>query len=308
MIMQVNNPEVSFITINYNGISDTLQLIQSLKHTIKSLSFEIIVVDNASLKNEAELIHDYYSDVITIRSGVNLGFSGGNNLGISRSSGCYLFFINNDTYIEEDGIKYLIDRLESSSKIAGVSPKIRFAYGEQRIQFAGYLPLSNVTMRNRALGCHELDSGQCNVAAATPYLHGAAMMFKREAIKQVGLMPEIYFLYYEELDWCTQFVREGYELWYEPKSIIFHKESQSVGLQSPLRTFYMTRNRLLYVWRNNTIYVAVFSILYQISAVALKNIIVNIFSFQIDLAFAVIRGIVSFFRLKNKRKHYDWIS
>ena len=73
-------------------------------------------------------------------------------------------------------------------------------------------------------------------------------MLKREVIWKAGLMPEIYFLYYEELDWCTNMTRAGYQLWYEPRCTIFHKESQSTGRQSPLRTFYMMRNRMLYAW------------------------------------------------------------
>ena len=76
------------------------------------------------------------------------------------------------------------------------------------------------------------------------------MLVKREVIEKVGLMPEIFFLYYEELDWSTHITRAGYELWYEPRCTVFHKESQSTGQLSKLRTYYLTRNRLLYAWRN----------------------------------------------------------
>jgi GT2 family glycosyltransferase len=113
---------------------------------------------------------------------------------------------------------------------------MRFEWGNHPIQFAGYTPLSSITIRNRAIGCGEEDKGQYDTPHPTPYAHGAAMMVKREAIEKVGLMPECYFLYYEELDWSMMMTRAGYDIWYEPACTIFHKESQSTGQNSPLRT------------------------------------------------------------------------
>ena len=131
-----------------------------------------------------------------------------------------------------------------------VCPKIRFAWDDNPIQFAGYTPLSRYTMRNRSIGFGETDKGQYDTAHPTPYAHGAAMLVKREALEQVGLMPECYFLYYEELDWSMMFIRAGYAIWYEPACTIYHKESQATGQNSPLKTYYLTRNRLLFVKRN----------------------------------------------------------
>ena len=94
------------------------------------------------------------------------------------------------------------------------------------------------------------DDGSYDTPHPTPYLHGAAMIIKREVIEKIGMMPEIFFLYYEELDWSTSMTRAGYELWYEPRCTVFHKESQSTGQLSKLRTYFLTRNRLLYARRN----------------------------------------------------------
>ena len=300
-------PDVSFITVNYNGIDDTLQLISSLKQTVESVSYEIIVVDNGSLNDETELINEYYSDVVTIRSSVNVGFSGGNNIGIKHSFGRYLFFINNDTYIEDDGLKSIINRFESSPAVGGVSPKIKFAFNGQKIQYAGYSPLNNITMRNKAIGCNDYDSEKYNVPHQTPYMHGAAMIVKREAIKYVGLMPEIFFLYYEELDWSAHFTKYGYELWYEPGCTVFHRESQSIGQNSALRVFYMTRNRMLFSFRNCSKLTAIVSIIYQTCVVAPKNIILYLLHARTDLAIAVIKGVASFFKLNDKKANYEWI-
>ena len=117
-------PDLSFITICYNGFEDTCELIESLQDKIHSVSYEIIVVDNASREDEAAKIRRLYPTVTTIRSEVNGGFSGGNNIGIRAAQGKYLFLINNDTYIESDDLSCLVERLESRPEIGGVSPKI----------------------------------------------------------------------------------------------------------------------------------------------------------------------------------------
>ncbi|WP_321426556.1 glycosyltransferase family 2 protein [uncultured Bacteroides sp.] len=294
-----NLPELSIITVNYNGLKDTSELIKSLQ-TYISLSYEIIVVDNASKVNEAALLQEKYPHIITIRSEDNLGFSGGNNLGIHKAKGKYIFLLNNDTFVDGDTFHYLIERLENKPLIGAVSPKIKFAFPPRNIQFAGYLPLTTVTLRNDLIGFGEEDNGQYESPSPTPYCHGAAMMIKKEVIETVGYMPEIYFLYYEELDWCTQITKAGYELWYEPRCTVYHKESQSTGQQSYLRTFYLTRNRLLYAWRNRYGITRWISILYQLLVAAPKNCLIFLLRGRTDLAKAVFKGIIAFIKLEHK--------
>lgn len=236
---------------------------------------EVIVIDNASTENEAAVISQRYPQVKTIRSDKNLGFAGGNNLGIKSAKGKYIFLVNNDTFLKEFNILALIDRLESSPTIGIVCPKIRFAWGNNPIQFAGYTRLSKITARNQAIGYGKEDKGQYEIPHPTPYAHGAAMLIKREAIEKVGLMPECYFLYYEEFDWSMMFTRTGYEIWYEPASTIYHKESQSTGQDSPLRTYYMTRNRLLLVKRNWHGLTKYLSYIYIIGIVCTRDILKN---------------------------------
>ena len=290
---------LSIITINYNGLKDTCDLMDSLP--LEDTSLEVIVVDNASKHNEAVQIEQRYPQVKVIHSDRNLGFAGGNNLGIQVALGKYLFFINNDTIfrgkrLEVRGeIDSLIQRLESSEEIGMVCPKIRFTWDHHPVQFAGYTPLSRITVRNQAIGCGEADYGQYDTAHPTPYAHGAAMMVKREAIEKAGMMPECYFLYYEELDWSLMIRRAGYTIWYEPACTIYHKESQATGQDSPLRTYYLTRNRLLFVRRNSPDITSRFlSYLYLICIVAVKDSIKYLIYLRPDLAKAVVKGIYHF--------------
>lgn len=285
---------VSIITINYNGLKDTCELMETLPLDDKSI--EVIVVDNASTQDEASVIEQRYPQVKVIRSHTNLGYAGGNNLGIRAAHGRYLFFINNDTLLTSS-FRPLVLRLESSEAIGVVCPKIRYAWSPQPIQYAGYTPLSRITMRNKAIGCGEIDKRQYDTARPTPYAHGAAMMVKREAINKVGLMPECYFLYYEELDWSMMFHRAGYDIWYDPATTILHKESQSTGQGSPLRTFYITRNRLLFVKRNIRGIEKYLSYAYLVGIVAPKDILKHLYHHRIDLASATFKGLRAFTRL-----------
>ena len=262
------------------------------------------MVDNASKQDEATTISERFPQVNVIRSAKNLGFAGGNNLGIREARGKYILLINNDKYFKDYNIDALIQRSESSDKIGIVCPKLRFAWGNNPIQFAGYTPLSAITVRNQAIGFGEEDKGQYDTAHPTPYAHGAAMLIKRAAIDKVGLMPECFFLYYEELDWSMMFTRAGYEIWYEPACTVFHKESQTTGQNSPLRTYYITRNRLLLVKRNYKGINKYLSYMYLIGIVALRDILKYTFQGRFDLVKSVCQGITSF----NSQLNQLWIS
>ena len=286
-----NEYKLSIITINYNGLKDTCELIDSIPFKEDT---EVIVVDNASKEDEASIISERYPQVKVIRSKQNLGFAGGNNLGIKEALGKYILLINNDTYFKEFNIDALIMRLESSDKIGIACPKLRFAWGNTPIQFAGYTSLTNITIRNQAIGFSEEDKGQYDKAHPTPYAHGAAMLIKREALEIVGLMPECFFLYYEEIDWSMLFTRAGYEIWYDPACTVYHKESQTTGQNSPLRTYYITRNRLLLVKRNYKGINKYLSYIYLIGVVAIRDIFKFYLTKQQRLSRAVLKGIIDF--------------
>jgi hypothetical protein len=126
-------------------------------------------------------------------------------------------------------------------------------------QFAGFSRVNVLTGRNDTIGEMEEDHGQYNITRPITYLHGAAMMVRKEAIHKAGEMPECFFLYYEELDWSESIIHAGYELHYVPCGVIRHKESVSTGKNSPLKTYYLNRNRILFMkrnqpWMNRTIF------------------------------------------------------
>jgi len=238
---------VSIVTVNFNQPGVTEDLLRSVFSKNNYSNLEIIVVDNGSMVNPVPGWQKKYPAVQFIRSEKNLGFAGGNNLGIAAAKGAYLFLINNDTEITENLISNLAATLDRKSNVGIISPKILY-HGSNVIQYAGYTPLNYFTARNKCIGQFEKDNRQYdNIIGKTGYVHGAAMMVRREAIEKAGLMAENFFLYYEELDWCERIRKKGFEIWINTNASIYHKESMTVGKQSALKEYYMNRNRILLV-------------------------------------------------------------
>lgn len=281
-------PLVSLITINYNTAEHTIHLLRSIQK-LSYENLEIIVVDNGSNEDPKDVFLNEFPEIIYVRSDENLGFAGGNNIGITKASGEFIFFINNDTELEDEIIPRLIDRFFSDPTIGLISPKILY-YKTKIIQFAGYTPLS-IVARNRAIGNKTTDNGEFNRLVDSPYGHGAALMVKKEVINEVGKMPEIYFLYYEELDWCEMIRRKGYKIKVDQTVTIGHKESMSVGKLSSIKSYYLIRNRILFVRRNFTFWRRLFFIFYICLISFPKTLLSHLYAKQYDHAKAVCRGL-----------------
>ncbi len=291
--------QISFVTVNFNGLRDTIELIETIHHYLPSI-YEIIVVDNASQEDELSVIKDRFPEVRCVQSNINLGFAGGNNLGIRQAIGKYVMLINNDAVLTDDSVLRLVQVLDDRSEVGAVSPKILFASEPSCIQYAGYSSMTRFTIRNRTIGYGERDKGQYDCSGPVAFLHGAAMMFRREIISTVGHMPEVFFLYYEEMDWCSAISRKGYILWYESACCVFHKESRSVGLSSPLKVYYQFRNRMLYAWRNRSGMTRWLAVLYLLFVVLPRTAIPYLMHGRLDLVSAVFKGGVNFVLLRNK--------
>jgi GT2 family glycosyltransferase len=186
-------PLVSIITINYNQSEVTLDLLRTLRE-ITYPNIEVIVVDNASPNDNPDKIKTLYPEINLIKSEQNLGFAGGNNLGVRVAKGEYFLFINNDVEVPANFLEPLVAVLENNSSVGMVSPKIKFHWDPTLIQYAGYNPMNHWTIRNSSIGYKEVDKGQYNSLRQTESIHGAAMMISRKVAEIVGLMTEVYFL------------------------------------------------------------------------------------------------------------------
>lgn len=268
-------PLVSIVSVQYGHAEITLEMIKSLKQ-ITYPNIEIIIVDNASPDDNPDIVKEKYPEIIYIKSDTNLGFAGGNNLGFQVAKGKYILMLNNDTEVESDFLEPLVDKMESDSSIGIVSPKIRFFYTPDTLQYVGYESINPITQRGGAKGFGEKDLGQYEEDMEASYGHGAAMMIPIRVIKEVGLMADVFFLYYEELDWAHRIRNAGYKIYYVHNSLIYHKESVSTGGRvSALRAYYMTRNRIMYLRRNITGFTYFLALLYQIFIAIPKNAVTS---------------------------------
>nr|GEZ99067.1 hypothetical protein [Tanacetum cinerariifolium] len=228
IVWNIQNPQLRqkllALTAGFGGI-----LVSSYgNENITYPNYEVIVVDNDSATEELLPITTQFSNVRLIRSARNLGFAGGNNAGITIANGEYILFLNNDTEVAQDFLEPLVELFESNPLVGIASPKLIFHGTNNLIQYAGCSGINPWTGRSVTFGLLEKDEGQHNTSALTAQIHGAAMMVPMSLIREVGLMPELYFLYYEELDWCEMIKRAGYKSYYVATSTVYHKESVSV--------------------------------------------------------------------------------
>lgn len=242
-------PLITIITVNYDHPEVTCALLESLRK-VSYPNVEILVVDNASPNDNPAIISEMYPEVVFIQNKENLGFAGGNNVAVRQAKGKYVLFLNNDTEVEAHFLEPMVAKLESDPTIGAVSPKIKYWSKPEILQFTGQAPINPWTVRSHGFGWGKLDDGTFDRDVPTYYVHGAAMMVPMSVIREVGLMAEIYFLYYEELDWGARIRATGKSLWYVHDSLVLHKESISVGKMNPSKTYWMNRSRWLYLRRN----------------------------------------------------------
>ncbi len=302
----MNYPLVSIITINFNQPVVTCELLDSLRN-ITYPEIEILVIDNGSKKNPIEIeIERKYPEIRVIRSKENLGFAGGNNLGVKKANGKYMLFLNNDTEVDPGFLEPLVRAFENDDTIGLATPKLRFFFSEnkQTLQYAGGKAINIYTGRGSYIGYGELDTGQYNKSQYTELIHGAAVMVPLSVLQKTGLMPDIYFLYYEELDWCENIKRSGYKLKYIANSIVYHKESMSIGKKNPLKSYYMARNRIIFLRRNTTFINILISSLFIMVFTIPKTIFMHLIKREFNLLSAFCKGIIwNFTHFKNIKQN-----
>jgi len=300
---------VSIITVNYNQAAVTFALLDSIRRQDYK-DIEVFVVDNASKENPQTAFETQYPEVHFIRSEVNLGFAGGNNLAVRAAKGDYLFFINNDAELTDHCLERLVAMFENNPKLGLVSPLICYypqeKWTEDYIQYAGMTPIHPLTARNETIGKKTWERGQYTEPCATAYAHGAAMMCSKAVIEQAGMMDEDFFLYYEELDWGERVRKSGFEIWVEPRARVYHKESLTVGKLGSLKTYYLNRNRVWFMRRNYGGWKIAAFYLFLFLVTIPKNTLQMLLKGEKDNLKAFWRGIFWNFSLKDPEKRMSF--
>lgn len=225
--------DVSIIITAFNSSQYLDACIASIFKSIKHHSFEVIVVDDASIDNSAEHVADQYKDIRYIRNRINMGYVKSNNIGIMEAQGRYVMSLNNDTVVKEGSIDAMVDFLEAHPEAGAVGPKLTNCDGTLQLQCRRgfptplnalyyYLGLSQLFPKSKRFGGYLLHYIDGNNTAEVDCLCGAAMMVRREVIDRVGLMDQSYFMYGDDIDWCYRIKQAGYKVYYLPDAEVTH--------------------------------------------------------------------------------------
>lgn len=284
-----NKPLVSIITVNYNGNEITELFLKSI-FEITYKNIEVFVVDNASTTSP-DILKEKFPQINLIKSLDNVGFAAGNNLAIRASKGEYCFLLNNDTEVTPNFLEPIVELMEGDKNIGIASSKLLYFSQPDTIQYAGHNGINFYTGRGFGIGYMEKDNGRYNKSYQTQLGHGAAMLISKKSIDKIGLMAELFFLYYEEIDFCERIKQAGYQIWYCGQSVVYHKESITTGKSSPLKTYYLTRNRLIYTKRNTKGFQHYACIIFFMLVAFPKGVLQFIIKKEFKLLNAFVRGV-----------------
>lgn len=249
----MNQPSLAIIVLNWRKPAETLACLASLAH-VTYPNVAIIVVDNGSGDDSVAWIRAAHPDVTLIETGANLGYAGGNNVGIRHALAAgadFVCILNNDVAVEPGFLAPLLTALEGRPDVGAVTPLVAERSDDGgRVWALG----SSVERRTAAVSRNHAGEAVAPWWGQPPFdvdvASGAAMLVKREVFERVGLMDETFFLYFEEVDWSLAVQRASYRILAVPSSVVWHKVSATLGTTSPVIDYYMLRNHLHLISRH----------------------------------------------------------
>ena len=286
-------PLVSVIIPHYGGEGILRECLDSLDNTDYT-ELEIIVVDNNSSDDSAQIVQNEYPHVQLVQSEYNRGFAGGCNFGSQHAKGKYLLILNNDTTHVNDWIMRLVQRIESNKNISSVQPKIKDYKQPNYFDYAGGSggfmdKYCSPFTRGRVFNTIEKDEGQYDDSCRVFWASGTAFLTKRNIFEQIGGFDETLFAHMEEIDyhWKCQLI--GYEIWVEPKSVVYHHGARTLPKSSPQKTYLNYRNSLILLLTN---YDAIKSLklFFPRFSMEILSLIKEILIFQWGHALAIVRA------------------
>lgn len=243
-------PLVYIVVLNWNGKEDTLECLQSIS-LIYYPALQVVVVDNGSDDDSTIAIRENFPTVTILETGENLGYAGGNNVGIQyalENSADYVLVLNNDTVVDPQMVRAFVDAALSLPEGGIFCGKIYFYSEPTRLYYAGAtFSKEKMDFIVPAMGKVDNSDGDFNTVKETDIAVGCALFATREILEKVGVFDERFFLVHEESDLCYRATRAGYKVFFIPQAKLWHKGSVSFdGSDSPLMHYFWARNRLLW--------------------------------------------------------------
>ncbi len=293
-------PKVTIIVLNFNGLEDTAKCLKSLTQT-KYSNFEIIVGDNGSDKNEAEILSKKFTDkkINFVRFPKNLGFCGGNNTILKTIKDEYVVLLNNDVIVPPAWLLPLIKTMEENSSVAVVQPKILWAKNKQYFDYSGacggFIDIFGYPFtRGRIFDTIEKDKGQYDSCVDIFWASGAAMMIRRDVLDKVGYFDERFFNYMEEIDLCFRIHQLGLRVVCQPKSYVYHKVASTASRNMMLKRYWEHRNNLLLILKNYPMRTLIFILPLRI-LLEYISLLYYLYIRRFDYALALIKSQISLF-------------
>ena len=249
----VAQPSVVVLTLNWNGLQDTIECLESIRR-LTYPNYRVVVVDNGSTDGSADAFRQRFPEVTVIQNASNLGYAKGFNTGLDYAfahGADYVLVLNNDTIVDPEAVTALVRVAEQDPGIGFVSGKVYSFAQPETLQTAGR-ESDPVMLVGRHVGGSEVDVGQCDVERDYDFVDDVFLLASCQVYQSVGGYNPNFFLYYEETDWCARVRRAGYRIAYTPNARIWHKGMVgNSGLQlSPSRVYFLQRNQIIFMRRN----------------------------------------------------------
>jgi len=250
------------ICLNWNDPDDTLECVGSIKalKTSADLNLNIVIVDNASTDDSVSRLKRQ-KNIHLIENKKNLGYAGGNNVGIKYAlsqAADFIWILNPDLRVDKKCLINFLSFLKSHPDAHILSPKIYFYPGfefykgnykkseQGKVIWSAGGSIDWISVLGKNTGIDEVDQGQYNLAHQIEFATGASLFVKSQVFEKAGLFNELYFLYLEDADFSIRVKKSGFKIWYVPTAHIWHKNAKSSGVGGKLHDYYLSRNRIIF--------------------------------------------------------------
>lgn len=249
------NKKIAIVILNWNGSSLLRKYLPSVIEHSRGENISVIIADNGSSDNSVELLKTRFPEIKIILLEQNYGFARGYNEALNRIDSDYFVILNSDVEVTPDWITPCIERMEADKTIGAVQPKIRSHTERNKFEYAGatggFIDRYGYPFcRGRLLNVIEEDLGQYDFATPVFWATGACMFVRSEVFKESGGFDPDFWAHMEEIDLCWRMKNQGYSVWYEPKSVVYHLGGGTLTYNSPQKIYLNFRNNLLMLLKN----------------------------------------------------------
>jgi GT2 family glycosyltransferase len=249
--------KLSIVIVNWNTRDLLRECLTSIYHHPPSAAFEVVVVDNASTDGSMQMLKGCFRHIRLIENHENIGFACGSNQAIEQSTGHYVLMLNPDTKVKPGALEALIEFLDANPRVGAAGSRLLNPDGTLQTSCYPLPTLSKELWRLfhldkfHAYGVYSMQAWDLDSPRSVDVLKGASLILRREALDQVGLLDEDYFIYSEEVDLCYRLKELGWQLFWVPQSQVIHHEGQSTQLISREMFLQLYRSKLIFFRKNH---------------------------------------------------------